>query len=270
MEVAVIINNLKQAKDIEDLVQAFIVPIKNYSINLGEGFEIEDVRELQKLNKEIFVLVNKNIHNNELNGLKKLLLNLEKLQVKGIIFYDIALVEFKKKLGLKTDLVWAQEHLVTNYATINYWYEKGIKYAYLSSELTKKEMMDIKANTKAKLFINVFGYIPMFTSRRHLVNNYINYFDLDSRGKSQKLAKEGKKYPIVDGKYGTTVYSNYVLNLTLEEFGSMDYAVFNSLMIAADDFKKVLIDYHQKVNNSFPIEQGFLYTETIYKVKKNG
>ena len=151
MEVAVIINNLKQAKDIEDLVQAFIVPIKNYSINLGEGFDIEDVRELQKLNKEIFVLVNKNIHNNELNGLKKLLLNLEKLQVKGIIFYDIALVEFKKILGLKTDLVWAQEHLVTNYATINYWYEKGIKYAYLSSELTKKEMMDIKANTKAKL-----------------------------------------------------------------------------------------------------------------------
>lgn len=270
MEVAVIVNNLKQAKDIKDLVKAFIVPIKDYSINLGEGLDIADIKELQKLNKEVFVLVNKNIHNNELDGLQKLLLNIEKLQVKGIIFYDIALVELKKQLGLKTDLVWAQEHLVTNYATINYWYAKGVKYAYLSSELTKKEMMDIKAHTEAKLFINVFGYIPMFTSRRHLVQNYIDYFELGSHEQGTMIAKEGKKYPIVDGKYGTTVYSNYVLNLTLEEFGNMDYAVFNSLMIDAVAFKKVLISYHQKVNNLFPIEQGFLYTETIYKVKKNG
>ena len=269
-KVAAIINNIDEAKNIQNYINAYLLPLKDLSINYIHTFSLEEIIEIKKLNKEIFAIINKNIHNNELKKLKKALKEIEKLNINGIIFYDIALVNLKQKLNLKTPLVWNQEHLTTNYGTVNYWYNKGIEYAYLSSELTKREIDEIKNNTKAKLFVNIFGYIPMFTSRRHLVNNYINYFDLDSRGKSQKLAKEGKKYPIVDGKYGTTVYSNYVLNLTLEEFGSMDYAVFNSLMIAADDFKKVLIDYHQKVNNSFPIEQGFLYTETIYKVKKNG
>lgn len=271
MQVAAIVNNLKQAEDIKDLIGAFIIPIKDYSINLGLGFTVKEVKEFQKLNKEVFVVINKNIHNNELDGLKSLLLEVDKLKVKGIIFYDIALVTLKKEMNLQTDLVWNQEHLVTNYATINYWYDKGVKYAYLSSELTKQEMFDIKKQTKAKLFVNVFGYIPMFTSRRHLVKNYIDYFDLNSRDNINYIEKEGKKYLITDEKNGTTVYSNYVFNATLEEFDSMDYGVFNGLFIGEEDFKKVLEAYLKKQDNGiFPDEHGFLFNETIYKVKKNG
>ena len=187
------------------------------------------------------------------------------MNIDGIIFYDIAIVNLKQKLNLKTPLVWHQEHLTTNYGTVNYWYEKGITSAYLSSELTKREIDEIKKHTKAKIFINVFGYIPMFTSKRHLVQNYLDTFNLKTKNNNNKIIKEGKAYIINDTKEDTTVYSNYILNPKEKDL-TADYLVFNSNFIDNKDFKEVLINYN-KEENKFPKETGFLYKETIYKVK---
>lgn len=270
MKITVIIQSIKQAISLKDCVDAFIVPIDRFSVNYGNTFSLDDVKNLKVLNKEIFVAVNKNIHNDELSDLEELLMNLDKLGVSGIIFYDIAVVNLKRKLGLKTPLVWAQEHLTTNYGTVNYWYDKGAKYAYLSSELTKKEIDEIALNSKATLFLNVFGYVPMFTSRRHLVRNYLEYFDLNDKSLNKTIYKEEKHYPISDGENGTTVYSDYVLNCLDEEFTNIGYLVFNSYLIDSKVFEKVIIDYRNKSSvYDFPFNHGFLYKETFYKVKNN-
>ncbi len=265
-KIAVIINNIKEAKDIQDYIDAFLLPIENLSINYIHTFSLEKIKEIKKLNKEIFIIINKNIHNNELFLLEKTLKEIENLNINGIVFYDIALVNLKQKMHLKTPLVWNQEHLTTNYGTVNYWYNKGVEYAYLSSELTKREIDEIKNNAKAKLFVNVFGYIPMFTSKRHLVNNYLETFNLKSKNQNT-IRKEGKIYPINDTNLGTTVYSNYILNAVDIDFNKIDYLVFNSNLIDEKDFINVLKDYKEKHKNKFPKETGFLYQETIYKVK---
>ena len=265
-KIAVIINNIKEAKDIQDYIDAFLLPIENLSINYIHTFSLEKIKEIKKLNKEIFIIINKNIHNKELFLLEKTLKEIENLNINGIVFYDIALVNLKQKMHLKTPLVWNQEHLTTNYGTVNYWYNKGVEYAYLSSELTKREIDEIKNNAKAKLFVNVFGYIPMFTSKRHLVNNYLETFNLKSKNQNT-IRKEGKIYPINDTNLGTTVYSNYILNAVDIDFNKIDYLVFNSNLIDEKDFINVLKDYKEKHKNKFPKETGFLYQETIYKVK---
>ena len=257
MKKGVILSNINQAKEIKDLVDAYLIPLKDLSINYTNVFTIEEIKEVQKLNKEVFVIINKNIENKELNKLEEVLKELDKLNITGIIFYDIAIVELKKELNLKTDLVWNQEHLSTNYTSVNYWYEKGAKYAYLSSEITKKEIEEIRKNTKAKLMINAYGYIPMFTSKRHLVDNYIETFNIEEKG--NKIYKEDKYYNIKDEKNGTTVYTDYILNI--KENINVDYYIYNSNMIDEEKFKQVLI------NNTEKEETGFLYKETIYKVK---
>ena len=118
--------------------------------------------------------------------------------------------------------------------------------------------------------MNVFGYIPMFTSRRHLVNNYLEYFDLKDSSKNKTLYKEGKRYPIMDSTYGTTVYSDYILNVLDEDLSSIDYLVFNSHLINDDDFKEILYNYKNSIiDYKFPYEHGFLYKKVVYKVKKN-
>lgn len=257
MKKGVIISSINQAKEIKDLVDAFLVPLKDLSINYTNLFTIEEIKKIQKLNKEVFVIVNKNIENKELDKLEETLKELDKLNITGIIFYDIAIVELKKELNLKTNLVWNQEHLATNYSSVKYWYEKGAKYAYLSSEITKNEIEEIRKNTKAKLMINAYGYIPMFTSKRHLVDNYIETFNIKEKG--IKIYKEEKYYNIKDEKNGTTVYTDYILNI--KEAIDVDYYIYNSNMIDEEKFKQVLI------NNTEKKETGFLYKETIYKVK---
>lgn len=250
-----IINNIDTAKDVKNLVDAYLIPIEKFSINYPNVFTVNDVKEIKKLKKEIYVFINKNIHESELSKLKNLLLEIDKLDINGIIFYDIAIVELKKELNLKSDLVWHQEHLANNYGTVNYWYQKGVKSTYLSSELTKREIDEIRNNTKAKLFVNVFGYIPMFTSRRHLVDNYLDTFNIKDKG--NKIYKEGKYYNICDTKNGTFVYSDFILNI--KEDINADYLIYNSNMIK--NIKEILTDNNQKE------ETGFLYKETIYKVK---
>ncbi len=259
-KISVIISNINQAVEIENQVDAYLVPLKHLSINYPNTFDIDEIKEIKKLNKEVFVFINKNIHNDEIDKLKETLRKIEALNINGIIFYDISIVQLKKDLKLKTDLVWHQEHLTTNYGTTNYWYDKGVKYTYLSSELTKREIKEIKEKSKAKTFVNVFGYLPMFTSRRHLLNNYLETFNIRETG--NKLYKENKYYYINDIEQGTTVYSDYILNI--KEDIDADYIVFNSNMIDENQFKEVIKDYK---NNKLKEETGFLYQETIYKVK---
>lgn len=255
---AVIVQNEKEARSIQKLVDAYILPIKDFSINYENTFTIDEIKEIINLNKETFIMVNKNIHNSELKDLEKLLIKLNDLNIKGVFFYDTSVLTLKNKLNLKFDLVWSQEHLTTNFQTINAWYDLGVKYTYLSSELNLKEINEIIKNSKASLFVNVFGYIPMFTSRRHLVYNYIDNFNLKCEGKEKKLYKEGKFYKIIDTKNGTTVYSDYILNIK-EKINAM-YLVYNSYKI--DNIKEVL------ENNTLKENTGFLYKEVIYKVKE--
>lgn len=257
MKKGVIISSIKEAKEIKDWIDAFLIPLKDLSINYTNTFTIDEIKQVQKLDKETFVIINKNIENKELDKLEKVLKELDELNLQGIIFYDIAIVELKKELNLKTDLVWNQEHLSTNYESVNYWYEKGAKYAYLSSEITKNEIEEIRKKTKAKLMINAYGYIPMFTSKRHLVDNYLETFSIKEKGNI--IYKEEKNYNIKDEKNGTTVYTDYILNI--KENIDVDYNIYNSNMIDEEEFKQVLI------NNTKKEETGFLYKETIYKVK---
>ncbi|MBR3898545.1 MAG: U32 family peptidase [Bacilli bacterium] len=250
-----IISDINTGKEVKDLVDAYLIPLKDFSINYPSVFSLEDIIEIKKTNKEVYIFINKNIHEKEITKLKEILLEIEKIKINGIIFYDIALVELKKELNLKTELIWNQEHLANSYGTVNYWYDKGVKSSYLSSELTKREIEEIRENTKAKLFVNVFGYIPMFTSRRHLVDNYQSTFSIKEKG--NKIYKEGKTYNIFDTKHGTTVYSNYILNI--KENINADYLIYNSNLIP--NIKDILKDNNMKEEN------GFLYQETIYKVK---
>ena len=254
----IIPKSLNQIKELENYVDAFIIPIENFSINYEKTFKINEV----KTNKEIFFSLNKNFHNNELKDLEEILKQIDNLNIKGILFYDLALVNIHKRLNLKTDLFYAQEHLSTNYGIINYWYKKGVKYAYLSSELTKREIDEIRENTLSKLFVNVFGYIPMFTSQRHLVKNYLETFNIKDENKQKVLEKENKKYIITDKKDGTTVYSDYILNSTKENFDKIDYLVFNSNFIEEETFNDIIMNKKEIEENT-----GFLYNETIYKVK---
>lgn len=277
----IIPSNKEQIENLMNYVDGFIIGLKDMSVNLPTYFNLFEIKEISELvkknNKELFVSLNKNMHNYDLEYLKEVLLEFEKYNITGILYYDISIVNLKKELNLKNDLVFSEEHAVTNFATINYWNNMGAKYAYLSNEITLNEIIDIHKNSNSKLLVQVFGYIPIFVSERKLVSNYKKYFNLKNDSKLYYIEKEDKKYPILEDKFTTQVYTDYILDAIDEikelESHKIEYLVYNSFNINDEIFDYIIKRDNIKekdIKKLFDnVDKGFLYKETIYKVKKN-
>lgn len=269
----------KSTEQIDKLINkidGILIGLKDLSVNMPHYFSFFEIKEMieKYKNKEIFVALNKNMHNNDLEYLKEVLKELENKNIK-ILYYDISLINLKQELNLNIELVFSEEHSVTNYATINYWNSMGANYAYLSNEITLEEILEIKEKSKSKLLVNVLGYIPIFVSERKLINNYLTYFNLD-KSNNYYMEKEGKKYYIVENKYDTEVYSNYILNaideIKIYKEKNIDYLVFNSFNIEENNFNKIIENIDAITSEEVEklltnTDKGFLYKETIYKVK---
>jgi U32 family peptidase len=297
-KIIVIPNKISDIDLIIDNCDAIILGIKDFSVNYREYVTIEELKDLinKYSNKEIFVSINKIFHNNEILELEQLLIELNKLKIKGILYYDIAIINIYKRLNLMIPLVWHQNHLVTNYNTINYWYNEGAKYAYLSPEITLNEIIDIKNNTNCPLIVPIFGYLPMMFSKRKLISNYLNYIHEQLNDNNYQLFEKQRReyYPVIEDQNGTTIYSSHILN-GLEEYiallsNNIEYAVLNAIDIDINNFIEVLIIYNQirnswqnnKIDMTYTLhlsnkidmllkntDKGFLYKETIYKVKND-
>lgn len=273
-------------RKIEDLkldkYDAYIVGLKKYSTNYDVEVDIEEIKELKKkyLDKEIFVALNKNLFNDELDEVERLLKELDEIQVNGILFYDLSILYLHKKNNLKVDLVWNQTHMVTNYNTCNYYLEKGVKYAFLASEITLEEILEIKEKSKMKFFALGFGYPIMAHSRRSLLTNYFKSKNLDNDCGVHVLNDRNGDYYIKEDETGTSILYGNMINGSCLLDSNIDYLVVNLSMISdsvvegildnVNDYlengdKKILDNLEELVGK----DTGFFFKKTIFKVKKS-
>lgn len=280
-------SSMEEIKKTINLVDAYIIGIKNMSVNenmyigLNELDEISDY--LKGNNKELFISINKNMHNSDLPILENLLIKLNDYNIKGLLYYDVSILNISKRININYELVYSCEHYSTNYYTINYWFNFGVSFALISGEITIDEILEIKENTKSKLIVPLFGYLPMYVSKRHNIKNYLDYFNLNDNSKVNYIENDNNYYPIIDNEVGTYVYSSNILNGIKEvlKLKDIDYILLNGFDIDIELFIEVLemfkevnnsnvLEYDKKINSMFPnVDNGFLYKETISKVKKN-
>lgn len=274
--------------DIDRIIEgadAIVVGIENLSVNFLE-IKVSDIPQLTEKvhskSKKIFISINKNMHNHNLSEVEEILKKCEEMLVDGIFYCDVAILNIHNRLSLNIPLVWSAEHLATNYNTINYWARNGAKYAFLSNEITLDEIKEIKNNTSIPLIAQAFGYIPMYVSKRHAIDNYLKHFNLSTDSKEFYIFKEEKKYPILERYDNTEIYSYFILN-AIDEYAdsNIDYLLLNGFKIDIDTFIKVIdmfktvtkensVEYKESIDRMFDSTGlGFLYKEAIYQVKKN-
>ena len=274
MKKLIIPKNFDEIEVLKPYYDGIIVGIKDLSVNVNLYLTVDDVNNLN-IDREIFVALNKNMHNSDLGKLEKAMKTLK--NIKGILYYDAAVVYIYNKLKPDYDLVWSQEHATTSSVTCNYWKEKGANYTYLSADITLEEIIKIRSLTDMKLIVPIFGYLPMFVSKRHLVKNYLECFDLKDESNIHYLEKDNKMYPVLDADL-TSVYSANILG-SIEAYKELednmiDYVTLNTFNIELEKMKEVLKIFANKSSNKLEelfsnLDTGFLYKETIYKVKKN-
>ena len=269
MSKLLVMPNNTNIEELYSYTDSFLFGLKGYSVNIPCEVTIEELENLSKENINLFISLNKNMFNDDIDKLKEILPVLDNLNIKGIFYADTCFINLKDELNIKTPLVWSQEHLTTNYETINFWFDYGIKYTYLSGEITKEEIKEIIKNAKSKIIVPIFGHLPMFVSKRHIVKNYLKTFALKDNSKINYIENEKHIYPIIDNEIGTMVYSDYVLD-GYEEMNELnaDYYTLNEFNIERNTFIEVLKKYNNLDSNyELNTSKGFLYQATIYKVK---
>ena len=260
-----------------------ILPLKDYSVESITSFGIEEIKKIrEKYSKEIFIKINKNLMNEDIEKVKDLLIELDKMNINGIFFYDLAILQLKKELNLKVDLIWNQTHMVNNYKTCDYYYSKGVKYALLGKEITLEEILEIIHKSKITSMVEVISRPSVAFSKRKLLTNY--YKDLGKDASQELLVKEkisDNYYRVIEDKNGTCFYLNQITNGTsiiekllkndcsyiiLREYGVPDFQelVEDTLDYIKNECRdKTYVDKYKKLGDS----TNFFFKKTIYKVK---
>ena len=160
--------NIILNKDIEGI----ILGVKDLSI-YELSLDIDDIIEIASTtDKKICIAINKMIHNSDLELVKEVLSKIKNSKVSGILFYDLGVFNLIKKLDIDKELILSQEHLNASTKSNLFYYNKGIKSSYITSDITFDEIRKIKENTKMNIYYTVYGYLPIFYSRRLLLTNY--------------------------------------------------------------------------------------------------
>ena len=254
-----------------------ILPLENFSVDYFKYYSISGVKECRKsTDKLLYVVINKMIFNNELDSLLNILKELENIKVDGVFFYDLAVLSLVKENNLTINLIYNGTHMVTNSDTINLYYDLGVKGAYLSNEITKDEVLNIRHNTKSDLFILLLGNPVAAMSRRNLLTSY---FVNKNKSKEDlitiKEPKSGQEFLVKEDNNGTTFFYNKRLNLSnvYKELVECDinYGIIEQGDYSSLEYKELInafINFNKpKIDKLAGHNRGFLYRETIYKVK---
>ena len=269
-------------------IDTFILGLESFSINYPT-VKIDEIKELSK-NYKLFIAVNKNIFNSELADLLEKLKELSKLDILGVLYYDLGVLNLVTQNKIALDLVWHQTHMVTNYNTCNYYLDKGVKYAFLANEITLDEILEIKEKSNIKLLVNVFGYPIASHSRRMLLSNYFKSIDKVKEDRIYSLTEHNNKLLIKENKDGASILFGNITNGTKPLFSlienNIDYCVLDMQDIdkdlclkvidkynyindnyntISDSEKEEIIDYMNKLIGE---STNFFYKKTIYKVKR--
>ena len=289
MELVVVPNSVEDISFYQEKESnIFVLGLENYCIN----YPSVSLDEIKKLSSKysLFISVNKNIFNNELADLTEKLVELSHLSIRGVLFYDLGVLNIVRENNISLNLVWHQTHMVTNYNTCNFYYEKGVSSGFLANEITLDEILEIKKRTKMKLMVECFGYPIMSHSRRMLLTNYFKSIGKKKENKVYHLENMNEDYLLKESSDGASILYGKLINGVKPLFdlveNDIDYVVLDMQEVDKSIGKEVLTTYSNiirnyasitekekdsiinRMNNLIGDSTNFFYKRTIYKVKK--
>lgn len=264
-----------------------ILPLEGFSVESKCFFSMTEIKDIKdKASCMVFVKVNKNFMNEEIDDLKKILQELDDCGVDGVFFYDLAVLEIKNELNLQLPLVWNQTHMVNNYKTCDYYYSKGVSYALVGKEITLEEIKEIVQNSHISVMVEVVSKPSVAFSKRKLITHY--YQDLGKAKKNDMIIHErgtNQDYELFENQDGTSFFLDIVTNGTsvikdlfdidtpfiiMREYGLEN--IFSQLIqdtmnyISTGCKDSSYVEKYKMIGDS----TNFFFRKTIYKVKKNG
>jgi len=304
------------ARDLEDVskrleagADAIVIGDARFMLCGSGSFTKKDLQEAVNLmhqqGKKAYFLVDAMMSNALLVEFEEYLQKIKDLAFDGIRVSDLGAYRLIRQRLPEMKCHLVDGMMLTNYETINYWGNRGIKRTRLAHELTLDEVVDIKKSATPEIEVLIHGAPLMFTSRRQLIENYLTF--QEQLGKQVTIAKDGNYlydeerdfyYPITCNDHGTHIYGGsdvcmvddldelirigidalYLDHFTYEKGAFIKLielyrATLDLLAKDPDRYKQIkralYIEAEKHQNPKRPLDRGFYYKPTIYKNKED-
>ena len=260
---------------LEELIRMDIYGVMLYidklSVNSSFYIDVDDLDRIEFNNKKIFLCMNKIMHNSDIDNVRDTLLKLKDRDIR-ILFYDMSVYNIALEYDIVNKLVIFQDHLNASIQSNKFYNGLGIKGSYVTSDITGEELLEIKNNCDMELYFMGYGYAPIFYSRRYLIRNYLKFINKEKDNSKYLIVSDmGNEYLICEEEYGTTIYSDKVINLInyLDMLEDIDYIIMNSNNILDEEFN-LMVDKFINRDKMDDCYLGFFDKKTVFKVKSNG
>jgi putative protease len=268
----------------------FIIGNEEYANRLVTSYSSVEITEIvhlvKSLGKEIYINMNRIIHQQHLEAYKEFLEFVKELDVDGIIFGDLGAYMMARELGLEQKLVYNPETLNTNYYDTRFWHKKGIKGLTIAKEISLPDIKEICQFKEVEVSIIGHGHLNMFHSRRPLLENFFQFtkeeYDSYVGSRNLKIVEEirSESYPIFQDSHGTHIFREKAVESYKEilQFNEcLDVFIIDGifkdddyLIETVSNYTKILQSKDKTLGEEISKQyekdhdSGFLYKKTVY------
>lgn len=144
----------------------------------SKNFSIEEIKKAVEYahsrGVRIYVTMNIIPHNKDMEGVEDYTLELEKAGVDALIVSDPGMIRRIRSVS-QIPIDMSTQASVTNYDTINFWHDFGLRRVILAREVSLEEIREIRDNIADDMELEIFvhGAMCISYSGRCLLSNYL-------------------------------------------------------------------------------------------------
>lgn len=246
-----------------------------FNLSLKEMTDI--ILRANSLRMKAYVSIDTFIFEDDIKDLYLYFEELSKLNVEGIYFSDLAVIDVAKSYGLESLLIYDGGPILTNSLDIESYLDTGIDSVVLARELSMNETLDIIKHHPHKVDMQIFGHLRLSTSKRKFLTNYFkqigsNYEALNKTTLRIVEEKRDYKMPIMESEYGTSIYSDFILE-AIEELPYLrkmiKRGIIDDLFVPFEMVIDIIKAYRRcEEKNSFFIERSYVSKYKKYPLGK--
>jgi putative protease len=189
----------------------------------AKNFSLEDMKKgieyAHSKNVKVYVTANIIAHNNDLEGVREYFNELKQIKPDALIIADPGILQIAKEEIPEIELHLSTQANNTNYASMNFWYNQGVKRVVVARELSFKEITEIRSKIPVDLELEAFihGAMCISYSGRCLLSNYMAGRDANKGACTHPcrwtyhLVEETRPdeyMPVYENERGTYIYNS--------------------------------------------------------------
>ena len=163
---------------------------EEYSLRANAtNFTIEEIKEAcsfaHKLGKKVYLTLNIVMHNEDLDGLEEYIDKVVDCGIDAFIVSDPCIISYIVDNYKNVEAHLSTQNSTSNYETVNYFKNEGVKRVVLARELNKEQIKEIIDKTGMDIEVFIHGAMCTCYSGRCALSNYVTNRDANRGGCAQ-------------------------------------------------------------------------------------